>query len=132
MPSPQEYPLEEARYANLVTFRRDGRPVATPIWHVVLDGRMYFGTMGHSGKARRLRNHSRLRFAVCDAAGKENFGPWYEGRATLVSDPALNRRVEGLLGRKYRWWYALFRAIYALRRWKRAVYEVDYRLAEKA
>jgi Pyridoxamine 5'-phosphate oxidase len=31
----------DSRYLALTTYRRDGRPVTTPVWFVALDGKIY-------------------------------------------------------------------------------------------
>jgi hypothetical protein len=53
-----------ARSVNgtLTTLRRDGRPIALPIWFVVLDRRIYVQTRGK--KLARVQNDSRASFLV--------------------------------------------------------------------
>jgi hypothetical protein len=46
----------------LVTLRRDGRPVALPVWHVVLDRRIYISTRGK--KLARIERDPRCSFLV--------------------------------------------------------------------
>lgn len=58
----------------LVTFRRDGRPVGTPVDVVVHDGRAYFRTFDTSGKARRIGYNPEVRMAPVGPRG-EPAGP---------------------------------------------------------
>lgn len=44
-----------SQYINLTTFRRNGQAVATPVWFVALNGRLYISTNVNSGKAKRIR-----------------------------------------------------------------------------
>jgi predicted pyridoxine 5'-phosphate oxidase superfamily flavin-nucleotide-binding protein len=88
--------LDGEKYLSLTTFRRDGTPVATPVWFVVDDGRVLVWTSAASWKAKRLRRDSRVRIAACDAGV----------------------RVERLLRRKYpvarrllAWWASLARMV---------------------
>ncbi len=106
-----------ARYINLVTFRRDGREVATPVWCVGLDGRLYVGTHAGTGKAKRIRATGRARWAVCNANGSRLLGPWREGPARIVTDTALAQRAAAALRRKYGWQWLLAMAVYRLRGW---------------
>jgi hypothetical protein len=46
----------------LTTLRKDGRPVALPIWFVVLDGKIYISTRGK--KVDRLRHDQRCSLLV--------------------------------------------------------------------
>lgn len=63
--------LSDERYLLLTTFRRDGTPVATPVWAVKLDGdEVGFWTSSGSGKAKRLAHTVRVTVAPCDARGR--------------------------------------------------------------
>ena len=54
---------DDSRYIALTTYRRDGRPVTTPVWAVSLDGKIYVFTARSTGKAKRVRATGRVRFA---------------------------------------------------------------------
>lgn len=63
--------LEDARYILLTTFRRDGTPVATPVWVVKLEGgAVGFWTSSGSGKVKRLAHTARVTVQPCDARGR--------------------------------------------------------------
>lgn len=98
--------LDDARYLNLVTFRRDGREVATPIWFAESGDRLYAFSAGDAGKVKRLRNSSRARVAHCDVRGRLR-GDWREARARIVDDTQTVDRAYGALRAKYGWQMAL-------------------------
>lgn len=63
--------LENERYMLLTTFRRDGSPVATPVWVVQLEGgQVGFATSSQSGKAKRLARTSRVTVQASDVRGR--------------------------------------------------------------
>jgi uncharacterized protein len=63
--------LSDEKYILLTTFRRDGTPVATPVWVVGLDGdRVGFWTSSGSGKAKRLAHTEYVTVTPCDARGR--------------------------------------------------------------
>ena len=63
--------LGDEKYILLTTFRRDGTPVATPVWAVELDEqRVGFWTSSGSGKAKRLAHTARVTVTPCDARGR--------------------------------------------------------------
>ncbi len=62
--------MGENKYVSLTTFRRSGDGVATPVWVVPRNGKLYVSTEATSGKAKRLRHTSRVTLAPCDARGK--------------------------------------------------------------
>jgi hypothetical protein len=98
--------LERARYISLVTFRKDGREVATPVWSVAFGGKLYCYTNGNMGKVKRIRATKRVRVAPSDARGKP-LGGFAEGTGRIVSEPELEKRVYAELAAKYGWTYRL-------------------------
>jgi hypothetical protein len=98
--------LGNARNISLVTFRKDGRAVATPVWPVALDGKLYVNTDARSWKVRRLRRSPRVRVAPCTMRGTVT-AAYLEGTGRVLDDPALAARVNGALRFKYGWQTAL-------------------------
>lgn len=91
--------LAEARYVSLTTFRRDGTPVATPMW-VARDGdELVLWTPTDSWKAKRLRRDPRVTLAPCTYQG-HLLGPSVTGTAHLLGGGA-TEYVRRLLIRKY-------------------------------
>jgi len=63
--------LSDERYMLLTTFRRDGTPVATPVWVTPFgDGSVAFWTSSGSGKAKRLVHTQRVTVQPSDARGR--------------------------------------------------------------
>ncbi|MEY9871619.1 PPOX class probable F420-dependent enzyme [Streptacidiphilus sp. MAP12-33] len=93
--------LTRARYVSLTTYRKDGSPVATPVWHVVDGGRLYVWTEADSWKVKRLRRNPRAKVVVCDVRGRIAPGAAEaEGTGRLLDDEG-REMVRRLLGRKY-------------------------------
>jgi len=67
--------LADEKYLLLTTFKRDGTPVATPVWSVGLDdGTIGFWTSSGSGKAKRLAHTERVTVQPCNARGQAKAG----------------------------------------------------------
>lgn len=78
--------LRGRKYALLVSFRRDGRAVPTPIWFGLdEEGRVYTHTFAEAGKVKRLRNDPLALLAPCTVRGKP-LGPAVEGRAKILPE----------------------------------------------
>jgi hypothetical protein len=92
--------LAGAKFINLVTFRKDGREVSTPVWFVALDGKLYCYTNGLTGKVKRIRASRRVRIAASDVRGRP-LGGWSEGTGRVVEAPEQERRVYEALATKY-------------------------------
>jgi uncharacterized protein len=105
----------DTRYLALTTYRRDGRPVTTPVWAASLNGNLYVVTARSTGKVRRLRATDRVRFAPSNMSGRRILGAWHEGSGRVVEDE--QRRGEALvaLRRKYGWQMSLAMLINRLR-----------------
>ncbi len=90
--------LASNRHALVTTFRRDGTPVATPVWAAVEAGRIYVRAERSSGKVRRLRRDWRALVAPCTASGRALGAPLpargrvLEAREELPAEHALARR----------------------------------------
>ncbi len=93
--------LDRSRYVSLVTYRKNGTPVRTPVWHAALDDdRIGIFTNGGSHKVKRLMLDSRAALAPSDARGHV-LGGWIGGQAQVVVDPSLDRTVYEAIGEKY-------------------------------
>jgi PPOX class probable F420-dependent enzyme len=119
-------PLDTERYINLETFKRDGSGVKTPVWAAPLEGHLVVFTAGDSFKVKRLRRNSKCRAAACDMRGKLK-GPWHDGEARIVEDPAQMERAHKALLAKYGWQLRLtdFFSALAGRKNKRAFLEIS-------
>jgi uncharacterized protein len=62
--------IRDCKRSLLVTFRRDGTPVPTPVWAAEAGGRFYVRTERTAGKVKRLRNDPRLLVAPCTVRGR--------------------------------------------------------------
>jgi uncharacterized protein len=88
MPSPSDRIsiLSGQAYINLETCRRNGQPVATPVWFTIDDDNkmIYIVTRTETGKVNRLRNNSKVRIVPCGMRGQPK-GEWLNGKATFAT-----------------------------------------------
>lgn len=82
--------LRSARQAILVTFKRSGEPVPTPVnFGLSEDGKLYFRSEPQVAKIRRIRNNSRVLIGACNVRGKPR-GPLAVGTARIL--PSTERK----------------------------------------
>jgi PPOX class probable F420-dependent enzyme len=91
--------LAGAKYILLTTFRRDGTPVSTPVWHVVVDGVSYVSTGENVGKVKRIRRSPDVTISACTLRGRPT-GPTFAARARILS-AAESRRATRLIRRRF-------------------------------
>jgi PPOX class probable F420-dependent enzyme len=101
--------LAQARFINLVTFRRTGEPVGTPVLFWMDGNRLLVRTAHDAGKLKRLNHTPDVEVVPSDSRGRP-LGSTLSGRARILGseavEPALSR-----LHAKYRLVGPLFTAI---------------------
>ncbi|MEU6539227.1 PPOX class F420-dependent oxidoreductase [Streptomyces sp. NPDC047000] len=87
------------KYLLVTSYRRDGTPVATPVW-VVLDGDTpAFWTVTGSWKVKRIRARADVLVGPCDVRGKPT---GHQVPATAeICDAEGTARIRRLIARKY-------------------------------
>lgn len=91
--------LAHHRYCLIVSLRRDGRGVPTPVWFAADGDRIYFRSLLENGKTKRIRNVPAVLVAPCDMRGRP-LGSATRGRARFLA-PAEEADAERLLHVKY-------------------------------
>ena len=69
MPSQIPQAIRSQKYISLKTFRKNGVPVATPVWFGEEDEKLYVMTRSISGKYKRIRTNPDVRVAPCTIRG---------------------------------------------------------------
>ena len=92
--------LRGHKYCLLVTYKRGGEPVATPLWFGLADGELYVRSDASAAKVKRIRNDPRSRLAPCTSRGKP-LGPPAEGRARVLDQDSESRLAEAALSANY-------------------------------
>lgn len=94
--------IEAAHTGILTTLRRDGSPIALPVWFVAFDRRVYVSTPPTSKKVSRIRHDPRASFLV------ESGELWEELEAvhlsctaSVIDDDDLVVRVGRTIDAKY-------------------------------
>jgi len=100
--------LARGRHCAVVSFRRDGTPVSTPVWCAVSDGRVVFRTLASAYKLKRIARGPRVLVAPCTRRGPPTGAPLAgEARvlAGAIEEAAAERAIQtrfGLGRRAYR------------------------------
>jgi hypothetical protein len=104
--------LRGHKYAVLVTFRRNGEAVPSPVWFGLdAQGRVYVRTMHDSGKVKRVRNDPQALLAPSTVRGRPTgaaieatarivpSADWPHAEATLQAAYGIGRKLyEGAFG----------------------------------
>jgi uncharacterized protein len=91
--------LGAGKYLLVTTYRKNGTPVATPVW-VVRDGdALGVWTVADSWKVKRIRNRADVVVGPCDVRGNPT-GESVPARAEIL-DAAGSAAYRRLIARKY-------------------------------
>ena len=120
--------LAGKKYLSLETYRKNGAAVQTPVWFAadpsanldIPEAKLYVYTTGDSGKAKRIRNTSRVRVAPCNAQGGL-LGEWVEAQAEIATGAEFGNGMN-LLDKKYMPWKQLLRFFAMFRPRERVVF----------
>lgn len=112
------------RAVMLTTYRRDGRPVATPVGYGIDGPTLYFMTDPGTGKVKRLRHTAAVTLAASTLRGAVK-GPALTGVATEISGEQADRAKREITSTNRLAWFFLLRkarragwdwVVYAVRR----------------
>jgi len=90
-----------AQYISLMTYRKDGTGVATPVWVADRGNFLFAWTQADSGKAKRIARDPVVQIAVCTASGKLK-SDYVPATARLI-DGGGEEMVRELMLNKYGW-----------------------------
>jgi PPOX class probable F420-dependent enzyme len=90
--------LTRARFIDLVTYRRTGVPVGTPVWFVPDGDRLLVRVAHDAGKLKRLRHTPAVEVAPSDSRGRR-LGPAIRGRAQILEAEAVDPALRALHAR---------------------------------
>jgi PPOX class probable F420-dependent enzyme len=81
VPIPRQ--IQGQKYVSLITFRKSGVAVPTPVWFGEKDDKLYVKTRSDSGKYKRIRNNPKVRIAPCTVRGRIT-GPEFTAAASIL------------------------------------------------
>lgn len=114
--------LADARFIDLVTFRRTGEAVGTPVLFAIDGDRLLVRTAQDAGKLKRLRHTSRVEVAPCDQRGRR-LGAAIPGWARVLGPDAIAPALS-MLHAKHRVAGPLFTALRHVRGKRDVIVEI--------
>jgi PPOX class probable F420-dependent enzyme len=76
--------LDGRAYCLVVTYRRTGEAIPTPVWFGIGNGTVYFRSLATNGKVKRIRHTPGVRVAPCTSRGRP-LGPPFIGEARILA-----------------------------------------------
>jgi PPOX class probable F420-dependent enzyme len=97
--------IGDQRFVSLTTFRKNGAPVATPVWIAPDDDTLVVTTPADAGKVKRLRHNPRVEMRPCSRRGRVPEGAGAASGVAELVRPEV--RYVDALRRKYGFEYRL-------------------------
>jgi uncharacterized protein len=91
--------IADGKYVSLTTFKKDGTPVATPLWGARDGEQLLLWTTTESWKVKRIRRNADVTIAPCSARGKIE-GDAIAGTAEILDD-AGTEKARAAIASKY-------------------------------
>jgi PPOX class probable F420-dependent enzyme len=115
--------LQGHKYMSLVTFRKNGQPVPTPVWFAQVGDKLYVVTRGDSGKVKRIRNNAQVEVAPCTMRG-DVLGEAEEGMARILAHDE-TKEAHRALASKYKLMFQMFALMWRFQRHQVTYLEVQ-------
>jgi PPOX class probable F420-dependent enzyme len=90
------------KHCLVVTYRKDGRPVAQPVWPGYDGDRIYIWTEEHAVKAKRLRRNPNALIAPCSFRGKP-LGDPIAATGRILDGPAESAHAAEIIRSQWGW-----------------------------
>jgi len=97
----------EGKYISLITYKKNGDPIATQVWFVEEDEKMYIVTLQGRYKFKRIKNNPNVKIAPASMRGKPK-GEYFDGIARILSDDE-SKPIIVLFKKKYRMFKMMFK-----------------------
>ena len=78
--------INRKKCINLTTFRKDGTRVATPIWYIWKNAKLYMFSEENAWKLKRIANNPNVELIPCNYFGNLRGKYLIEGIATIIAD----------------------------------------------
>ena len=93
--------FESVEYVNLVTYKKDGSSVTTPVWIAPYQNSLVVTTSLNAGKVKRVRNNGKATIYVTNQTGSKKLSESRDLKASLIQDVELKKQAADLIRKKY-------------------------------
>jgi len=97
----------DGKYVSLKTYKKNGDSIATQVWFVEEDEKLYIVTLQGRYKFKRIKNNPNVKIAPASMRGKPK-GDYFDGVARVLSDDE-SQPIIVLFKKKYRLFNVMFK-----------------------
>ena len=93
--------FKDVEYINLITYKKDGSSVTTPVWVAPHDNSLVVTTSLNAGKVKRVRNNGKATIYVTNQSGTKKLSESMDVRGSLILDSAVKTEAVNKIKKKY-------------------------------
>jgi hypothetical protein len=93
--------IAASKQISLTTYRKDGTPVATPVWHVCEGDKLTTVSSADAGKLKRLRRNPNVEVVACDFRGRIRPGSRPVKGTAVLLPPSETENARRLMESRY-------------------------------
>ena len=93
--------FKDVEYINLITYKKDGSPVTTPVWVAPHDNSLVVTTSLNAGKVKRVRNNGKATIYITNQSGTKRLSESLDVIGSLVTKPEAKAEAVGVIKNKY-------------------------------
>ena len=93
--------FKDVEYINLITYKKDGSPVTTPVWVAPHDNSLVVTTSLNDGKVKRVRNNGKATIYITNQSGTKRLSESLDVIGSLVTEPEAKAEAVGVIKNKY-------------------------------
>ena len=116
--------LETGKYISILTYKKNGDGVSTPVWFVRKDNKIYIRTSNQSGKVKRIKNNNNVSYALCNISGRIK-GEWHSGVAKI--EPDVNKMIFSKITEKYGLIAQIINILYKIKKMEIIIISIESR-----
>lgn len=116
--------LEPGKYICILTYKKNGDGVSTPVWFIRKDNKIYIRTSNQSGKVKRIKNNNNVSYALCNISGRIK-GEWHSGLAKI--EPDVNKMIFSKITEKYGLIAQIINILYKIKKMEIIIISIESR-----
>ena len=93
--------FESVEYVNLVTFKKDGSSITTPVWVAPYQNSLVVTTSLNAGKVKRIKNNGKATIYVTNQTGSKKLSESLDLSASLISESKDKSEAVQKIKKKY-------------------------------
>ena len=93
--------FESVEYVNLVTFKKDGSSITTPVWVAPYQNSLVVTTSLNAGKVKRIKNNGQATIYVTNQTGSKKLSESLNVSASLITDSKDKSEAVEKIKKKY-------------------------------